>query len=193
MASHRPTITLSVLTGTFVPFALLLFAANVWAELAPFPAHVRTATTIWIAMLFAGAALVLRLTAWSPVASGAFALAWSFGLAAMALHLFFAIVDLLGGDLTLFIERNGIAVTALNFGLVAWWAADVALLWSGVAGRRWMRLQGVALSIALLAMLVASSVILGDGIVRWLGVALVIAVAVAVVVRTRMSAVRPAE
>lgn len=165
-----PRLTLAAFTLTFVPFAVSLVIANLWAEASVFPAHTRVAVTIWIVLPFAALALSLRAAGRDgPVAS----LTWSFGLAAFLLHQFFAVAYFFGGSLELVYQRQGAAVATANFVLAIWWSLDVALLWLGSKSKYtlWQRrIFSVLLPMALLF----AAVVLKDGTVRWVALGCVV-------------------
>ncbi len=117
--------------AVFTPFALLLAAANLYAEAAPDVTFARVAATALLTAAFAGPAAALfflfDLDAAPPRVFRYWQLLWAFGFVAYALHAYLAVDDWFGWDFAQIAARQTHAVAASNYLLLAVWAADVAV------------------------------------------------------------------
>jgi hypothetical protein len=132
----------------FAPFALLLAAGNLYAELQPNLTLARVVVSIWVTFALAAPAVVLfgladPRSAPRPIFRY-WRLCWAFGLVAFAIHTYYAVVVWFGWDFSQIADRQGLTVTVVNFTLLAVWAIDIAVALARgqgggrvVAGVRW--------------------------------------------------------
>lgn len=133
----------------FVPFALLLTAGNVYAELSPNLTFGRVIGTILLSAAFALPAVVLffqhdQATA-SPLRFRYWQLFWTFGFISYALHFYYSAGVWFEWDFAQIWRRQGTVVITTNCLLLLLWGIDVALglCGQGVGGRpalvlRWL-------------------------------------------------------
>lgn len=179
---HAPT--LSQLTFTFVPFALLLALSIVAALAEPEVLFARTHFTVWAMIVLTTPALCVfavrfgrePLTNW-------WQLYWTFGYLAYLAHFYFGFWVMFGADLAAVFASQGILVAGSNFALTALWGGDVILSW--VARRRSRINQWVTLAAHLFAAvsMFVSAIVFKAGTVRILGVMMTIAVFGAIAIR----------
>jgi len=175
LMADRP-ITLSVFTAVFASFALLIAAANVYAETTNFLDFGRTVAAVWVMIVLLVPAFCLYV--WHRgAAAPLWRLCWTFALLAYWIHLAFAFGTLHGSSLAGIIAKQGALAAGYNFAVTVWWSLDVVFVWFGARGAvvRWQRF---ALTAALFIGVIVAAVVLKDGLVRWLGAVLVASVAV---------------
>jgi hypothetical protein len=152
----------------FVPFALLLAAGSLAAELAPNLTFGRVIYTILISAVFALPAVVLfflrDLSAAPPLYFRYWQLLWTFGFVGYALHFYYSVGVWFGWDFAQICRRQGTVVMTTNCLLLVLWAADVALglCGQGVGGRTGLALRWAAHVLFVVAFVVASVIFRSD-------------------------------
>lgn len=161
-------IRLGTFTATFVPFALMLVAANIYAEISAHLVFNRVTTTIWIAIVLVTPSFFLFIADRGRSANPYWLLTWTFSFLAYLLHFYFAFGVMHGGVISSVYAKQGSITASYNFLITIWWLLDVIFAWT-VRENRWITTSRVVLHIALFIGLVVASVFLKDGVARLLG------------------------
>lgn len=174
--------------NVFVPFALLLTAGNILAEMSANLAFGRVVYSIQLAVVFALPAVVLfllrELTTASPLYFRYWQLFWAFGFVGYALHFHYSVGVWFGWDFAQIHRRQGTVVLFTNCLLLAVWAVDVAIAvfrGQGAGGTAGCVIRWAAHVLFVIAFVTASVVFRSDGRTvasLLLGVALAVVAAV---------------
>ena len=167
-----PRITLGQLAATFVPFAVLLFAALMGAEAAQNLTVTRVRTASWVSLAFFAVAFCLYL--WpgdSPRRRSWWLLAWTFALLAYLVHFGYAFFGTHHGSLREVWQSQRPLIATSNFLVTFWWTADAALAWLRPAGS-WRGVARTLIHLLIFVTFFVSSVVLFGGVARYLGLAL---------------------
>jgi len=205
-------LSLATFTLLFVPFGLLLCAALLVPEilvpggtpnlgfldelfgiddpaLRPIPAGTtflalnRTILTIWAATLWLIPALCLYvLSPRGGVPGPAARLCWTFAYLTFLVHFYYAAFIIFGGVAGTF-EHMRTPIAATNFLLTAWWTFDVLVAWLASPMKKWVRLERTAAHIFIFTVFVVTELFLRPTAIRYLGMALLVSVAVSLLVR----------
>jgi len=171
----RPTMSLTAVTSTFVPFAILLSVALLAAEQSDTLDHSRMIYASWIALGFA--AVALSLFVFPRTRAGQWELlTWTFALAAYLVHFYYAFGVKYGFGIARTYAAQGPVIATNNFLVTALWSFDVAAGWFARRDARWLAIERVCARALVLVTFVTAAVIIFDGFVRVLGVAMVIAI-----------------
>ena len=165
--------TLGAWTASFVPFALLLSAALLAAELAPELDHARMIYAIWATLVLAIPPLVLS---FGERRHGDYArLSWTFAFVAYLVHFYYSFgVQYHWSPANLY-AGQGPAIATANLIFTALWSANVLVLWWTPRGHWWRVLDG-ATRVLFFAEVVMSSLVIFSGFVRVIGALLVASV-----------------
>lgn len=175
----RSGITLGQFTATFVPFALLLSAALMGAEVSQTLVLTRVHTSSWVSLAFFTVAFCLYI--WpgdSPRRRSWWLLAWTFALLAYLVHFGYSFFGVHHGSLKDIWQSQRPLIAGSNFLVTLWWTADVVHGWLRRDGR-WRNIPRTLLHVLVFITFVVSSLVLFGGPVRFLGAAMTAAVAVA--------------
>jgi hypothetical protein len=165
--------SLGAWTASFVPFALLISAALLAAEVAPELDHARMTYAIWATVALAIPPLVLQFGARRD---GEYArLSWTFAYLAYVLHFYYAFGVQYHWSLTLLYEGQGPAIATANLLFTVLWTADIVGVWSMPRGLGWRVLDG-ATRVLFVAEVIMSTLVIFSGFVRVLGALLVASV-----------------
>lgn len=186
--------TLGQFTATFVPFALLLSAALMGAEVSQTLVLARVHTSSWVSLAFFTVAFCLYL--WpgdSPRRRSWWLLAWTFALLAYLVHFGYSFFGVHHGSLEDVWQSQRPLIAGSNFLVTLWWTADVVHGWLRREGR-WRGILRTLLHLLVFITFVVSSLVLFGGAVRILGALMTAAVAVALGARLvrRLRRPRPA-
>jgi hypothetical protein len=177
-SAPRSGITLGQITATFVPFALLLSAALMAAEVSQNLVLARVHTSSWVSLAFFTVAFCLYL--WpgdSPRRRSWWLLAWTFALLAYLVHFGYSFFGVHHGSLRDVWQSQRPLIAASNFLVTLWWTADVIHGWTRREGR-WRNVPRTLLHILVFITFFMSSLVLFGGAVRILGALMTAAVAV---------------
>ena len=130
-----PTPLYAPFVAVFTPFAILLTAGNLYAEMGPNLDLGRVVATILLCGAFALPAVLLflrtDLRAGSPLLARYWQLLWSFGFAAYALHVFWSAGVWFEWDFAQMIRRQTLLVTIVNWSLLLLWFGSALASWFG--------------------------------------------------------------
>jgi hypothetical protein len=176
--------TLHQLTLAFVPFALMISASILGAVLQPAVAYARTRYLIWTALVLSTPAQVEYFVSLgrSPL-SNYWRLFWSFGCLAYLVHFYYGFGILYGGDFAAVMQSQGAVVAISNIVTTGLWALDALLSWITRQRPAWILFVRFVAHLIVLVSFFTSTVLFKSGFVWWLGLAMTIAVAAAIVVR----------
>jgi hypothetical protein len=176
--------TLHQLTLAFVPFALMLSASILVAVLQPAVAYARARFLIWTALVLATPALVEYVLSYDrkPL-SNYWRLFWSFGLIVYLVHLHYGFGVLFHGDFSAVLVSQGSVVAISNFAATGLWSLDALLSWITRQRPAWILAVRFLTHLLLFVSFFLSAVIFHTGTVRWLGLAMTLAVLCALAVR----------
>jgi len=178
----RPKTTLTGITATFVPFAILLSAALLAAEQSSALDHARLLYTSWVSLAFAAVALCLFV--FPKTREGELELlTWTFSFAAYLVHFWYAFGLLYHASFAETYEGQGPVIASSNFALTALWTVDVAAGWTAARDAAWHRVVRWIARVWVLVTFVASAVFIFSGFVNVLGIAMMVAVAACILVR----------
>jgi hypothetical protein len=169
--------------NAFVPSGLLLATALVVPELTDDVTHHRVVFTIWLstALLIPGMGLYALPPDSGPLRRYAL-LFTTFSYLAYMAHFYFAAFVVFGGIDGVF-KNMRLWIALMNLVLTAWWTLDTAVAWLAPPEKRWVRIERTAMYLFLFAVYVVTDLFLRPGIVRYLGIALAIAVPFCLLVR----------
>src|SRR5262249_37631448 len=115
----------------FVPFAILLTTANLFAELSTNLTFGRVVYSILVSAAFALPAVVLfflrDLSTAPPLYFRYWQLTWTFGFLAYALHFYYSVGVWFGWDFSQILRRQGLLVLSTNCMLLVLWGLDACL------------------------------------------------------------------
>jgi hypothetical protein len=181
-------ITLSQFTYTFVPFAVLLIAAMMVPEAPQILDHhrplytihslvyYRTVFTIWLAIVFMIPALALFFLPWkSPAKRNYWLLCWTFSYLAYLVHFYYTVGVIFHWSLAEVYAKQGVLIATSNLLDTAWWGFDLILAWFVTSEKKWIRIQRIGVHIYVPLTFFVSSVIIKQGVVRWLGIIMTLA------------------
>jgi len=181
--SRKPT--LQQLTLAFVPFAFMIAASILVAVLQPAVAFARARFLIWTAVVLATPALVEFVLAWGrkPL-SNYWRLFWTFSCLAYLAHFYYGFAILFRGDAGAVAQSQGTLVALSNYVVTGLWPLDALLSWITRKRPAWIRFLRFLTHFLVLVSFFLSAVIFHSGPGRWLGLAMSLAVAAAIAVRT---------
>ncbi len=168
-----PAFTLGAWTASFVPFALVLAAALLAAELAPELDHARMIYAIWATLVLAIPPLAMSFGARRD---GDYArLSWTFAYVAYLVHFYYAFGVQYQWSVSALYAGQGAAIATTNLVFTVLWTADVLTLWS-MPHRAWWRVLDGATRVLFCAEVVMSTLVIFSGFVRVIGALLVASV-----------------
>lgn len=189
-------ITLTQFTLTFVPFALLLTAALMAAELPQILdnhrpiytieslVYYRTIFTIWLTIAFMIPALFLFfMPGESDQQNNYRLLCWTFGFVAFLIHFYYAVGVVFHGSLAEVYAKQGAVIATSNFLDLVWWSFDLILAWFVRSKAKWIKIQRIGAHIYIPLTFFVSAVVIKQGFVRALGIVMTIALVSSVVWR----------
>jgi len=170
-------LTLAAVSHTWVPFALLLGAGLLAAEVAPNLDLGRTVYSLWVSLGLAGAALAVYAFAHPGAAfERHWRLFWTVAYLAYLVHVATALTYLAKlyfttglGPYGAALDHLGLAIAAVNTLLTVWWGVDVVLSWLTRAPAKWIRWQRLGVHVLALALFFVSASVFRGGFVAVLG------------------------
>src|SRR5215212_6839805 len=178
-------ITLGEFTVSFVPFALLLPAALLGANLKTDVGFYRTIYTIWVTtILVIPAYCAFTLPGVSPHKFNIWRLFWTFAWIVYIVHVWYAFFYVYHGSFQeMVVGQEGIFNVFITTLFTLWWTFDVLLAWFSKRQDGWVHKQRIAWHWFAFGNFVASTIFLRPGIVTIFGVALVLAVLICLAYR----------
>jgi hypothetical protein len=171
-------ITLGQITATFVPFALLLSAALLGAEVAQNLVLTRVHTSSWVALGFFTVAFCLYI--WpgdSPRRRSWWLLVWTFALLAYLVHFGYSFFGPHHGSLRDIWQSQRPLIATSNFLVTLWWTVDVILAW--LHRENWRGIARTLIHLLAFVTFFTSSLVLFGGVVRVFGALMTAAVLIA--------------
>jgi hypothetical protein len=173
--------------ATLGPFALLISAALLVPAFQDSVLLLRVKYTVWVSILFAtpAYALFVRGVDRKPFSSAwqHWRLLWTFAFLAYATHFYYAFVVTYRSSFAMVAEQQTPFLAGVNFLFTAWWAVDVAILWSMRKRDGWVRTQRIVFQFFSFIVFVVAFVFLRPGMPFYFGLVLVFTVLVALLVR----------
>jgi hypothetical protein len=164
---------------TFLVFAIMLFGANIYAEISNALVFYRTILTIWVSIALLAPASFLYISGrdnhWSRWL-------WTFALLAYLVHFYFAFGETHGFSFASVYAKQGWFTATYNFFITVAWMVFTVLLWRSPG--KYAVLKHVFVVLLLAGMLVAS-IGLKEGVVTWLGYILLAAIVAGAIARIR--------
>lgn len=189
-------ITLTQFTLTFVPFALLLTAALMAAELPQIldnhrsvytiqsQVYYRAIFTIWLAMAFMIPALFLFfMPGESDAKNNYWLLCWTFAFLAYLVHFYYTVGVVFHASLAEVYAKQGALIATSNLLDTSWWAFDLILAWFVRSNAKWIKIQRIGAHIYIPLTFFVSAVVIKHGFVRALGIVMTIAILSSIVWR----------
>ena len=177
-------ITLTELTNTFVPFALLMIAALLVPETKQSVVYYRVVYSIWLTILFMIPALALFFLPGDPDRKKSYwLLCWTFGYVAFLVHFYYAIGYVFHGSIREVYAQQGPVIATSNFIDLIWWGLDLILAWFVASETRWIRVQRTGIHLYLPLTFFVSAVVIKHGFVRGLGILMTAAVVLSLLIR----------
>jgi hypothetical protein len=167
--------TLSDLTLTFVPFALVFLGVLIAGMSGPSVAVARAQFLIWLSLVLATPALCIYFfrVGRMPL-SNLWRLYWTVSFLAYAAHFYFGFFFVFGGDISLVALQQSPLVAFSNFLVTGLWACDVVLAWATTKHIGWVGiLRGVTHILVFVSFFVVA-VLSRTGTVQLLGIGLTI-------------------
>ncbi len=165
---HYP-ISLLNFTCAFVPFALLLAGALLYAESTPDLVFYRTVYTIWATTVLVTPALcAFTLPSKSPRLRAIWLLFWSAAFIVYLVHAAYAVFGVYHGSFDEFLAGQGVLPAVVNVVLTLWWALDVLLAWTRM-DTPWINKQRIGAHFFIGLTFFASTVIIKRGFINVLG------------------------
>lgn len=190
----RYRITLLDFTLAFVPFAVMMSAALLAAELSLDLIRYRTIYTIWVTTaLFTPAMAAFVLPADSVRRRSLWLIFWSFSYLAFLIHTAYAYFGFYGGSFQRFLDGQGLFPAIVNIVFFVWWTFDLLLALCYHGDARWVRRERGAAHVFIFLTFFSSTVILNDGFVRILGIVMTLIIAVCLLVRLDRRCASPAK
>jgi hypothetical protein len=189
-------ITLSRLTNTFVPFALLLAAALMVPEAPQILdnhraiytiealVYYRTIYSIWLTIAFMTPALVLFfLPGDSERKKDYWLLCWTFSFLAYLVHFYYTVGVIFHGSLREVYAKQGVIIATSNLVVTAWWAFDLLLAWFLKSRSKWITIERVGAHLYIPLTFFISAVVIKHGVVRVLGILMTLGILISIVLR----------
>lgn len=182
--SSSRNITLGQFTVSFVPFALLLPAALLGANMQMDVGLYRTIYTIWVTtLLVIPAFCAFTLPGDSPRKHNIWLLFWTFSWIVYIVHTLYAVFYFYQANFQAFVAGQTVFGAITNVIFTIWWTVDVLIAWFGKRQDGWVHKQRVALHWFAFANFFLSTIIFRPGIVTIFGVALTLAVLICLAYR----------
>ncbi|MCG6968754.1 MAG: hypothetical protein LJE85_03215 [Gammaproteobacteria bacterium] len=164
---------------TFLLFAVMLFAGNIYAEISNALLFYRTIFTIWMTIVLLIPASFLYLAGrenhW-------FRWLWTFAFVAFLVHFYFAVGENHHFSIASVYAKQGWFTASYNFFITVAWIVFTVMLWRNP--RQYVLFKHAFVLLLLAGMLVAS-IGLKDGIVSGLGGLLIVAIIAGIMMRFR--------
>jgi hypothetical protein len=179
MQTTAESNSIRALATTFFLFSIMLFTANIYAEISNALVFYRTVITIWISIAFLIPASFLYLRG---AENNWLQWLWTFALVAYLVHFYFAFGETHDFSIASVYAKQGWFTASYNFLITAMWIVFTVLMWNK-PGQFVLFKHGFVL--LLLAGMLVASIGLKEGIVSWLGYVLLAAIMVGFIVRFR--------
>jgi hypothetical protein len=164
----------SIVANTFIPFALMLVAGNLLAEMSQNLILARVDYSLWITFAMALPSLLMAALydlRREPIGVfNCWRLLWTFGLVSYLLHVYFLFSEYFERNFADFINQQSPLVAYVTFGLMILWTIEVCLLWSGARSSTGFYRYQILTHFVAMATLALMTIVLGSGLVWWAGV-----------------------
>ena len=182
---------------TFAPFALLLSAALLGAELDTRIVLHRAIYTIWLSAVLAGAAYVLYILNWERTPRRQqlyqyWRLLWSFAAVSYLAHFYYTFVGLYGWNVGAVFAQQTRGIALSNFIFTAWWVFDVLVLWLAPDATGWRRVAGMSFQAFSFVVFIVAFMFLRPGAPQFFGAGMIGAMMIALLFRVFRTAAAPA-